>query len=243
MNVVILAAGYGTRLYPLTLKIAKPLVLINDIPLINFLIRKIDILKKYFPIKEVRIIVNDKFYKSFLSWKDKYKINAKIINDGSLNPDNRLGAVKDMKIAIGRSYSDCLVIGGDNLFEDDLTKFIEFAVNRSPHSSVGLYDVQNKKSAKRFGIVTLNRQKKIVRLDEKPDNPFSTLAASCIYFFPKESLKFLNSFIRQNKNIDASGKYISWLSKEDQVFGYLLSGVWVDIGCLASLKEAGKKFK
>jgi len=243
MNVVILAAGYGTRLYPLTLKIAKPLILVGDTPIINFLIKKIDNLKKYFSIKEVRIVVNDKFYKSFLSWKKKYKVDAKIINDGSFHPDNRLGAIKDMKIGINRSGSDFLVLGGDNLFKDELVKFIDFSVKKRPYPSIGTYDVQDKETAKRFGIVILNSQKRVVRLDEKPNNPLSTLAASCVYFFPKESLKFINLFIKQNKNVDASGKYISWLAKECQVYGYPLKGAWVDVGHFTSLKEAKKIFK
>ena len=242
MRIAILAAGYGTRLYPLTLKVAKPLIPVNKKPMVNFLTDKIKFLSNTFDIEEIRIVVNNKFYKSFLAWKKKYKIKAKIINDGSNSNDDRLGAIKDMKLAIDGTKSDWLVLGGDNLFEDNLADFIVFAFSKKPFSTIGLYDVKSKKAATRFGIVGLNKNKRIVKFQEKPKKPASTLAASCVYFFPKKSLKLLNTFTKNNSNVDASGKYIGWLSKEDKVFGYTLEGKWIDIGHFDSLKEAEKFF-
>jgi len=243
MRVVILAAGYGTRLYPLTLKTAKPLISVNDKPIINFLTDKIKILKKNFPIEEVRIVVNNKFYGDFLAWKDKYAIEAEILNDGSNSPEDMLGAIKDIKFAIGDTKTDWLILGGDNLFEDNLVKFIEFVKSRVPYACIGLYDVKDKNIATRFGVVVLNDEMKILKLEEKPKDPSSTLAASCIYFFPKDSLDFLDQMLRENSNIDASGKYIEWLAKKTMVFGYILEGKWIDIGHFDSLKEAEKDFR
>jgi len=242
MRVIILAAGYGTRLYPLTLKIAKPLLPVNKKPMINYLTDKISVLKSRFPIEEVRIVVNNKFYKSFLKWKKDYKIDAKIINDGSNSPDDRRGAVGDIKFSMKNIKADWLVLGGDNLFDDNLEGFIKFALKKKPYSSLGLYDVKSKKKATRFGVVKLNTQKKIVGFLEKPSNPPSTLAASCVYFFPKQSLDSLSLFIRTNKGVDASGKYIGWLSEKSKVFGYTLKGKWIDIGHFDSLKKAEKLF-
>ncbi|MBP7088684.1 MAG: nucleotidyltransferase family protein [Candidatus Omnitrophica bacterium] len=243
MRVAILAAGYGTRLYPLTLQIAKPLVKINNKPIINFLIEKIEILKKKTRIEEIRIVVNSKFYKDFLSWKKEYGIKAKILNDGSTSPQDMLGAVRDIKFAIGNSKSDWLIIGGDNLFEDDLIEFVKLAKDKKSHSIIGLYDVKDKKTASRFGIVALNENMQVVRLQEKPDNPSSTLAATCIYFFPKESLNFLETMLKENNQVDAAGRYIAWLSEKTKVFGYTLQGKWIDIGHFDSLEEAKKYFK
>ncbi len=242
MQVIILAAGYGTRLYPLTLKTAKPLLLIHQKPIINLLMDKINILKKYFDIKEVTIVVNNKFYRSFLGWKKKYRIKAKLINDGSSSPQDRLGAVKDLKLAISRKKCDCLVLGGDNLFSDDLRGFVNFALGNSPFASVGLYDVKDKKAAQRFGIATLNLKNRIIKFTEKPKNPSSTLAACCIYFFPRQSLRWLDAFINTNHSLDASGSYIAWLGAKSKVFGYTLEGEWVDIGEKSSFKKAEKFF-
>jgi len=243
MRVAILAAGYGTRLYPLTLQIAKPLVLINNKPIINFIIDKIEILRKEIFIEETRIVVNSKFYKDFLVWKKEYKIKAKILSDGSNSPQDMLGAVRDIKFVIGNSKSDWLIIGGDNLFEDNLIDFIKLAKDKKPHPLIGLYDIKDKKIANRFGIVSLNKNMEVARLQEKPNNPSSTLAATCIYFFPKESLIFLKIMLKENDKVDAAGKYIAWLSERVKVFGYTLKGKWIDIGHFDSLEEARKYFK
>ncbi|NQT28262.1 MAG: nucleotidyltransferase family protein [Candidatus Omnitrophica bacterium] len=243
MHIAILAAGYGTRLYPLTKRIAKPLVLVNSKPMVNYLVDKIKCLTNSFPVDEIRIVVNNKFYKSFLAWKKKYKVRAKIVNDGSNSPEDRLGAIKDMKFGIGKTKADWLVLGGDNLFQDDLSGFIKFAKSKKPYPSIGLYDVKCRKMATRFGVVVLNREKRISKFQEKPKKPLSTLAASCVYFFPRQSLHLLDSFISHKQNVDASGKYIAWLSKESKVFGYTLSGKWIDIGHFDSLKQAQREFK
>jgi len=242
MRILILAAGYGTRLYPLTLNLPKSLVPVCNKPLMNFLIEKVHALKKKFPVEAVVVVSNNKFYKNFLSWKKKYKIEIDVINDGSNSPEDRLGAVKDINFAIAGKQDDWLILGGDNLFEDSLSDFVNFAYKKkSP--CVGLHDVEDKKDASRFGIVEIDKKQKILRLEEKPKKPFSTLAATCIYFFPKKSLKFLDTFLKTEKNTDAAGKYIKWLSEKTDVYGYLLSGSWTDIGQIDSLMVAEKKYR
>lgn len=243
MHVAILAAGYGTRLYPLTLKVAKPLIPINNKPIINFLIDKIEALSKDFSIEGISVVVNNKFYKSFCDWKKEFGIKADIINDGSNSPDDRLGAVGDLKLAIGRNKTDWLILGGDNLFEDDLAEFLRFALDKRPSCSLGIYDVKYKSAARRFGVVLLNGRNRVLRLQEKPSKPVSTLAASCVYFFPKQSLNLLDLFVSTTKKVDASGKYIEWLAQKDKVFGYVLKGKWIDIGHFDNLKTAEKEFK
>ena len=243
MRILILAAGYGTRLNPLTLKVAKPLIDINGIPVINFLMDKVAGIGKRFPVEELRIVANNKFYKSFTAWQKEYNIDVNIINDGSNSPEDALGAVKDMSLAIDGEFSDWLVLGGDNLFEDDLIEFIEFAQRKKPYSSIGVCDLKDIREASRFGIVNLDSQKEIIDFQEKPKNPLSTLAACCVYFFPKESLDLIEVFISQNENVDASGKYIEWLVKEKKVFGYTLRGKWIDIGDFEALRLAEKEVK
>ncbi|MFA7677407.1 MAG: nucleotidyltransferase family protein [Candidatus Omnitrophota bacterium] len=242
MRIAILAAGYGTRLYPLTLKVAKPLVPVNDKPMIDYLIEKIVNLKKKFTIKEVRVVVNNKFFEDFVSWNAKSKIKAKIINDGSNSPEDRLGAVGDMRLAIGGIKEDWLILGGDNLFQDDLVEFVKFSLANRPYPTTGLYDVKSKKEATRFGVVKLNTRNRIAAFEEKPRNPFSTLAASCVYFFPRQSLSVMDRFVKSNENVDASGRYIAWLVKKSKVYGTVLKGKWIDIGHFDSLKRAEKEF-
>ena len=243
MKVVILAAGYGTRLYPLTINTPKPLLLVNNEPIINFLIRKIEVLKKYFSIEKIKIVTNNKFYQQFEEWKEKYKINAVILNDGSNTPEERRGAIRAIKFAIeDDDGGDWLVMGGDNLFEDDLVGFVDYSFKHKPYPCVGIYDVKKKELATRLGVVKLNYRKRIIELVEKPPQPATTLSATCIYFFPHQSLRFLDTFLACHTHTDASGKYIEWLIKKTKVYGYLLKGEWVDIGHKDSLQEAEKKF-
>lgn len=244
MKVIILAAGYGTRLYPLTLELPKSLIPVNNKPVINFSIDKVSNLRKKIAIDEVKVVSNNKFYKDFLRWKEDYKIEGvQIINDGSNTPCERLGAIKDIKFAIDKSKKDdWLIIGGDNLFEDDLVDFLKFAVEKKPFVSVGLYEVFSKKEACRFGVVRLNEEQQLIELKEKPKIPFSTLIATCLYFLPQDSLDFLEKFIQEEDGVDAAGKYISWLIKQFKVFGYKLNGRWIDIGHYDALKEAEREF-
>jgi len=243
MRVIILAAGYGTRLYPLTLELPKPLIPINDKPIVNFLLDKLTGINKYLPITEVKIVSNNHFYKNFLEWKQKYGFKVKILNDGSNNPQDRLGAVRDMRFAMGQANGDWLVMGGDNLFEDDLIGFARFARSHRPYPSLGVYDIKDKTAAKRFGVVTINRQHRVTELQEKPENPRATLVASCIYYFPETMADMLGEFIAQSDSCDASGKYIAWLVSKTKVFGYQMQGNWLDIGNYDMLKLAEKIFR
>jgi glucose-1-phosphate thymidylyltransferase len=242
MNAVILAAGYGTRLYPLTLNLPKPLVEVNQKPIINFLVEKLKKLPKKLAAREINVVSNEKFYKNFLKWNKKYKFGAKILNDGTTSPDNRLGAIGDMDFAIGDNLEDWLIIGGDNLFEDDLSGLIKIGLEKKiPVTAV--YDVKEKKLASNYGVVKVNKANRILELQEKPVDPESTLIASCVYFFPKNSLSLLKKFIAQGNGHDASGKYISWLVVETKVQAYKLKGRWVDIGSMEELKGAAQLFK
>ena len=230
MKVLILGAGYGTRLYPLTQDTPKPLIPINGKPMISFLIDKIDNLKKIFPIKETIIVSNNKFYTNFLDWRKQYNVDAEIINDGSTGHHNRRGAVRDIKFAMGSEKEDWLVLGGDNLFEDNLTGFMKGVYKSKLYPSVGVYDVKDKKEAQRFGVVYMNSEGRILKLEEKPQKPLTTLVAVCVYFFPAASLDFLDSFIGEERNVDTPGEYITYLVNKTKTFGYLLQGKWFDIG-------------
>jgi len=133
-------------------------------------------------------------------------------------------------------------MGGDNLFEDDLKDFLRLSY-KLRYPCLGLYDVGDKEEAKRFGIVKLNSRKRVVEFEEKPKRPKSTLSATCIYFFPKNSLKLLDLFVSTHDNVDAAGRYIAWLSKKTKVYGEVFKGEWLDIGHKDTLKVAEKIFK
>jgi len=245
MKALILAAGYGTRLYPLTKNTAKPLLTFNGKAMVNWLLEKI---QDFTDLNEVMVVTNDKFFPHFQAWaKENKNFSApiSIINDGTKSNEDRLGSIGDIDFVLKQKKinEDLLVLGGDNLFDYDLTDYISFAQKKSPKVSIGLYDIRNIEEAKIFGVVQIDKDKKIVSFEEKPQKPKSSLIAMCLYYFPKASFKFINAYIHQSKKADAAGGYIGWLSEQETVFGYDFQGKWYDIGSLEAYEAAQKNFK
>jgi len=240
VRVLFLAAGYGTRLYPLTVNTAKTLININNTPMINFLVAKIEALRSTVKINEEVVVSNSKFYRDFVSWKKKYKLKMSILDDGSTSPEDRLGAVGDINFSIKKSRKDdWLVLGADNIFDWSLKMFLKYCLKKRPYPVVGLYDIRKRHFASRFGVVKMNRQNIIKEFQEKPHNPKSTTVATCIYFFPKESLTFIDAFLKAHR-ADAAGKFLEWLIGQTKVYGYTFRGTWLDIGHKDSLNKAEK---
>ncbi|MBN2120451.1 MAG: nucleotidyltransferase family protein [Candidatus Omnitrophica bacterium] len=239
MKVLILAAGYGTRLYPLTIDMPKALLEIGNKRLIDFLIDKIKALGE----KDIAVVVNDRFYFDFLEWSKQYSFPIDIINDQTKTPEERLGAVGDIEYVLKNKdiQDDLLVLGGDNLFSWDLNEFCESA-SKIAKPVIGLYDIGSLEEATRFGVVSLDGQGRIVNLEEKPSLPKTTLAATCIYFFPKPSLGLMDEYSSLKHDKDTSGQYISWLAKKTDVRGHVFKGDWFDIGHKDSLEQAKKSF-
>lgn len=246
MKALILAAGYGTRLYPLVTDTPKPLLPVADKPLINHIIEKLIGLLN---LEELLVVSNEKFFANFVQWADKtqkeFPVPIRIVNDGTTTPENRLGSVGDIDFSI-RSLNisdDLFVLGGDNLFDYPLADFVAFASARKTAVSVGLYDIHNLKEATMYGVVELNATHKVVSFEEKPANPKSTLISMCCYYFPKTTLSYLGEYKKASGKMDKAGEYIHWLSQQKEVYGFKFFGKWYDIGSIESYKEAQEKFK
>ena len=237
MRILILAAGYGTRLYPLTLNMPKALISIGAQPFLNFIMAKINYLKRRLTIKEVVIVSNSRFYKKFLIWKKLNKISVRIISDGSTLLENRLGAVKDIQFVINQIRADdWLVLGSDNFFDWQLLDFVKFSLSKKPHPCIGVYNLRNLNKAKNFGVLTITRNRQIKSFIEKPKKPSAATIATCIYFLPQGSLSYLDAFLKEGRNSDLSGLYIEWLLTKTEVYGYTFKGKWMDIGHKDDLK-------
>lgn len=248
MKALILAAGYGTRLYPITKYTPKPLLLIKDRPIVNHLLEKIE---DFGSIKDVFIVTNDKFYANFCDWLDlsagKFgKLNIKMINDGSTSPADRRGAIGDVSFVIKKENikDDILVIGGDNLFDESLKGFIKFSLNHK--STLGLFDIKNKKEASKFGVAGLDKDGRVISFDEKPKIPHSSLIAMCLYYFSSEIFKLIFQYLKETGEHDTTGDFIHWLYQKIPVYGFIFGGKWDDIGHIDSLcnwEEDYRKFK
>ncbi len=243
MKSLILAAGYATRLYPLTLDKAKPLLPVAGKPTIEHILQRIEEIDE---VDEVLVVTNEKFFGQFTEWRRQLKPRKplKILNDRSTSETDRLGAIGDMDFAIKQEKigEDLLVIAGDNLFELGLRQFMDFAEAKSPASSIGLYNLPSKEAVKKYSQVLLDRDNRIIEFEEKPQRPTSSLAAKCLYFFPKAKLELISEYLRSGSLTDAPGHYISWLCRKDTVYGFVFSGRWYDIGNYKTYKMADKDF-
>lgn len=245
MQVLILAAGYGTRLYPLTKDTPKPLLPCNGKPIINYLLDKV---KGFSGLRDITVITNDRFTKHFEQWKNaerKFPVPIRVVNDGTTTPENRLGAMGDINFVLQKNLvtEDLLVMGGDNLFDYALDGYVDFCQKVSPQATIGLYDIKDKDWAKSFGVVEVDSEKKIVSFEEKPKIPKSTLIAMCLYYIPKDSFNFISAYLKSAKSADTTGEYIRWLSQQTPVYGFKFDGKWYDIGSLEAYNEAQEDFK
>lgn len=236
MKALILAAGYGTRLYPLTNDQPKPLLKIGSKSILGHIVEKLEIREE---IDEIFVITNNKFYSHFNKWNITFPSNKKItiINNGTLSNEDRLGAIGDMSYVIQTQNieDDLLIIGGDNLFEDNLSAL--FSTFEKKGNTIMLNNVKNKEFAKLYGIVSIDNNGKIINFIEKPKQPESTLASTLIYAIKKEDLNIINHVIEQGLS-DRAGDFIKFLSENRTVLGISLSGKWFDIGSLQQLEEA-----
>ena len=244
MKVLILAAGYGTRLYPLVKDTPKPLLLVNEKPLIDYILEKIQILKG---LSQVLVVTNAKFFKVFQGWAQNHKkfpVDIKVLNDGTKTSEDRLGSIGDIHFVIQKEKigHDLLVIGGDNLLDCSLDDYMAFAKKVSPRVSIGLYDIEDRKKAKIYGVVCLDKDDRVVSFEEKPISPKSSLIAMCLYYFPKESLGLVSDYLRESQKADTAGDYINWLYQREHVYGFKFQGKWYDIGSIESYQEAQKGF-
>lgn len=243
MKALILAAGYGTRLYPLTLDRPKTLVKVGGKTILERLLRKLESVGSF---DEVYIVTNDKFHDMLDRWmKGKnFSIKISVINDLTKTNEDRLGAIGDIDLVIGQKKpeDDVLIVAGDNLFEFSISGFIG-KVRESNMFGVALYDVKDMSLARKYGIVSLDGESYINGFQEKPDTPQSTLASTGIYFFPADKLSLLEEYMKTSSAKDAPGNFVKWLSEKEKVYGYVFDSGWYDIGDKNSLEKADIEYR
>jgi glucose-1-phosphate thymidylyltransferase len=244
MKALILAAGYATRLYPLTKEYPKPLLTVKQKPIIDFIIDKLRTIDE---IDEIIVVTNSKFVSRFRKWQQKVRSQKRIILVDDLTKDNldRRGAIGDIDFTIDRERieEDLLVVGGDNLFDGDLKDLILFAKVHRDSPVIGVYNIRDRLNASKYGVIRLDKNNKLIDFQEKPKNPKSTLVAMCLYYFPKEKLGLIKRYLKNKiKKTDATGLYIDWLRKKLPVYGFVFNGRWYDIGDHTFYNQAKQKF-
>ncbi|MCB1195881.1 nucleotidyltransferase family protein [bacterium] len=237
MKAIIMAAGYATRLYPLTENKAKPLLPIAGKPIIEYIIDKLEV---FDAIDAIYVVTNQKFHRQFEEWAHvySYKKPIEIINDGTLSNDDRLGAIGDMNFVIKQKKidDDLIVVAGDNIFDFSLEALKQFSKNKN--LVICAYNVGDIKLASRYGIVSVNQNAQVTSFVEKPAQPPSTLAALGIYLFKRGAVSLIKRYIDEGNNQDAPGFFVQWVYKVEDVYAYVFNGQWFDIGDLESYNHA-----
>jgi glucose-1-phosphate thymidylyltransferase len=247
MNVLILAAGYATRLYPLTLTKAKPLLDVAGKPMLEWVI---DNLAPIEGIEKVYVVTNSKFAADFQAWADGYharhpKLVFEIINDGSTSDDEKLGAIGDINLCIARAGlydSDLIVVSGDNLFNESLEAFGRFC-RKTNQPVLGIYDVGTPAEAKKYGVVAVDHDGVVTSFEEKPADPKTTLIGIALYYYPKETVMMVATYIAAGNNPDQPGRFMQWLYSRAPVRTWKVPGTWFDVGSKETLEAANKIFR
>jgi glucose-1-phosphate thymidylyltransferase len=245
MNALILAAGYATRLYPLTEKKAKPLLEVAGKPMVQWVL---DNLAPIPDLETIYIVTNDKFAKDFQAWVEEYatiqpRLKLKIVNDGSTSDNDKLGAIGDIRFVISREElggKPLLVVGGDNLFSESLAEFAAQAQGSA--ATLATYDVGDLEIIKKYSAIKTDGDGIITHFEEKPEKPESTLTGIALYYFSAETLELFTTYIAAGNNPDQPGRFIQWLYSRTPVKTYQIKGTWFDIGSKETLEEANKIF-
>lgn len=244
MDALILGAGYATRLYPLTKDRPKPLLPIGGIPIIERICQQ---LKELPDLETIHIVTNHTFADQYESWLRDYgrrRMPPPLLalhDDQTTTPENRLGAIGDLRFVIERAGldDDLLVMAGDNLIEGSLQGFVDFA--RSKGAAVGLKDFHDPAKVSLYGVVERSPDQRIVGFEEKPPQPKSSLVAVGLYYLPRRTLPLVRQYLDSGHSKDAPGYYLQWLHRETPVYGHVLDGEWFDIGDHDSYRRADEQ--
>ena len=241
MNVILLCAGFGTRLYPLTKNVPKPLLPVAGKPIVEFLV---DQLAATDWMSNCLIVSNHHFADQFHAWRDTIAqrlsaVQFSVLDDGSTANDNRLGAVRDLALAV-RSCSlsnPTLISAGDNLFDFNLSSFFKDYAEH-PRNLILTYQETNLDQQRRTGIAEVGEGGRLVQFHEKPPNPPSGLACPTFYLLQPSALQLVDRFLEESPAADAPGHFLAWLASRQPVFTHQMDGRRLDVGNLKNYQHA-----
>jgi glucose-1-phosphate thymidylyltransferase len=239
MKALILAAGYATRLYPLTENIAKHLLPVGGRPMVDHILGRI---RDLADVDEIHLVTNAKFAPAFGEWAPE---DVTVHDDGTTSDEDRLGAIGDIRFVLERAGidDDLLVIAGDNLFEYSLADFAGWWRGKGKASAVAVYEHPHREVVKQYGVVELDSDDRLVSFVEKPEDPPSNLAATATYLFHRDHVALVPRYLDEGNLPDQPGRLVEWLYPRVPVFGYRFSGDWFDIGDRRQLLEADNRMR
>lgn len=240
MKCLILAAGYATRLYPLTENFPKPLLKVQDKTILDWLLEDIDgasVVDQYI------VISNHKFAHHFKAWADHHKLPITVLDDGTESNETRLGAVRDIQFAIEELglKDDLLVIAGDNLLDFSLQSFIHY-FQKKQTTCIMRYWEESEAKLHKTGVAVVDDQDQIVEMEEKPAEPKSHWCTPPFYIYKASDVGLVKTGIENGCGVDAPGSFIAWLSGQTAVHAYEMPGKRYDIGNLESYEQVQREY-
>lgn len=241
MKCLILAAGYATRLYPLTENFPKPLLKVGEKTILDWLV---DDIAAAGLVDEYVVISNHKFAHHFEEWAATRKEQISVVDDGTETNETRLGAVRDIQFAIDvlKLDDDMLVIAGDNVLDFSLTHFIRYADSKQSSAIMRYFEPVEAKLRK-CGIVEIDSDDKIISMEEKPAEPKSHWCCPPFYYYTKADAQRIPQAIESGCGVDAPGSFIAWLATQTTVYAMEMPGSRYDIGNLESYNEVSSIYK
>ena len=244
MKLIILAAGYATRLYPLTLNQPKPLLPVAGKPMLEHVVDNLKTIKN---IDEAFVVTNAKFASHFQHWVEggsrNYRFRFEVVNDGTTDETNRLGAIGDTNLVLQKKSinDDIIVVGGDNLFSHDLSEFGEFCQSKNA-PVLAVYDVGDLNEIKKYNSIEIDEDGRITFFEEKPAEPKSTLTGIALYYYPQSALPLIHQYIAEGNNPDQPGRLVQWMYPRVPFYTWKVPGLWFDVGSKETLEEANRVF-
>ena len=243
MKAIILAAGYATRLYPLTLNMPKALLPIGGKPIIDHIVAQMDTVED---LDEIYVVSNDKFAGHFEEWAKtaKSRVPITVLNDGTTDDSNKRGAIGDIFFVIEEMKidDDLMVIAGDNFFTYSLKDYVRF-FREKDCDCVCVKVWEDESQLSQFGIALLDWAGKVLDIEEKPAKPKSNTVVFAAYLYKKETVPMFAEYLAAGNKPDAPGNFPAWLYKKQDVYAYTFDGECYDVGTPESYHEVCEMYK
>lgn len=231
MIALILAAGYATRLYPLTIDTPKPLLPVQGSrTILDLLIGRLEVLEE---ITEILVVTNERFFHAFEVWH--HQCNGpkpiRILNDGTSSPEGRLGAIGDIRYVLEREQvqEDLLVLAGDNVLGFGLEGYLNY-FHKVDKDCILVRTVDDIEELRSVGVAELDDEMRVLSLEEKPREPRSNIGVFALYIYKKSTLPLFTRYLAEGGNPDAPSYFPEWLHSRQEMRAYYTEGTIDDVG-------------
>lgn len=237
MKAIILAAGYATRLYPLTRDKAKALLPIGGKPMIDYIVEQMDTVAE---LDEIYVVTNSRFAAQFREWagQAENRVPISVLDDGTTSDENRRGAIGDISFVIAEKQiaDELMVVAGDNFFTYSLRDYVAF-FHEKGRDCVCVKEWADEKTLSQFGIALLDQDGRVLDIEEKPKKPKSNMAVFAAYLYRRDTVPLFAEYLAAGNKPDAPGNFPAWLYRRKEVYAYAFEGECYDIGTPESYQE------